>query len=268
MSDRRIVSLVPSLTQTLCEAGLKSQIVGITSFCVDPPDLYRLATVVGGTKDPNLEVIRRLNPTHILANEEENKPVHLKVCAEIAPTLITFPKTPVDVSRMFIDISSFLGDSSATECLMRWSKLLDDGVIELQHNSSVRSSGVASFLYLIWRNPWMAAGPDSYISQSLALAGFHNVLPDSQVRYPSLTPEEIVALNPSHIFFSSEPYPFRKRDLAGLQQECRNIPACQFYWIDGKLLSWFGSETLRLMSFLRQKWPPTAGDHLKCWNKE
>ena len=263
------MSLVPSLTQTLCEAGLKSQIVGMTSFCVDPPDLHRKATVIGGTKDPDIELIRSLKPTHILGNEEENKPGILRACSEITTTLITFPKAPTEVAPMFAEMSSFLDDARATKHLKDWSKQLEADLERLAQKKSVAPSGEYDFLYLIWRNPWMGVGQDTYISRSLALAGFRNVLTsDSPIRYPSLTPDQIVELNPTHIFFSSEPYPFRMRDLEALRQECPKLKIGNPYWIDGKLLSWFGTETLRLMSFLKQEWPPQEGDHLKCWNND
>ena len=125
MSSLRIVSLVPSLTHMVCDFGLKPSVVGCTTFCVDPPDLRRTAVDIGGTKNPDLDKIASLRPTHILVNEEENKPEHIVACEALAPTLRTFPKTPSDVPGLLRTVGAWLGKADAGE---RWAIEVEEGL--------------------------------------------------------------------------------------------------------------------------------------------
>lgn len=245
--QRRIVSLVPSLSETLHSFGLKQEIVGITQFCVRPPDLHRIAKVVGGTKDPDIDCIKSLNPTHIIANEEENQPAHIEQCKLIAPTLCTFPKGPRDVAAMVRAMSECLSLSGssqvlASELISRVSAAID----KIDHlRDKVRRK--RRFVYLIWKNPYMAVSKDTYISRCLEEFDFENCCAH-EIRYPTLDIPQILALKPDIVFFSTEPYPFRVRDKDQFRSEWgqnEDIPALQK--IDGQMLSWYGSETARLL---------------------
>lgn len=244
MSDRlRIVSLVPSLTEAICRLGFTSDIVGCTSFCVDPPQLIKHVVSIGGTKTPDLDKIAQLKPTHILTNDEENTATHIKGCEAIAPTFRCLPKGPQDVPKLLEDLKLFLGSCIASETLQ-----VD------KHTRSIRTALAAlaafppeqkTFLYLIWRNPWMAAGPDTYISKSLELLGWKNGLSVSLGRYPILTRDILEHLKVDLVLTSSEPYPFRKRDVEALRGDWQDCPSV--WWCDGKILSWFGTMTEDLL---------------------
>ncbi|RZA22470.1 MAG: cobalamin-binding protein [Proteobacteria bacterium] len=226
--NMRIVSLVPSLSETLVDLGLRDSLVGCTQFCTEPKDLHRTAMVVGGTKDFSLDKIRALNPTHIIANQEENPKELILEIADEYPLLLTFPKTPYDVSEMIRDMGRFLGLSfEATAC-------------EIEDKIRIYSpmKEPKRFLYFIWREPYMVVGSDTYISKFLEIFGFENVY-KGEVRYPSLNVEDIRGLKPDVIFFSSEPYPFRKRDATRLREEWPGCPL--IYKIDGRLMSWYGT---------------------------
>ena len=242
MTSRRIVSLVPSLTETVCHFGWIDDVVGCTSFCVDPPELMKRAANIGGTKTPDLEKIAQLKPTHILTNDEENTSPHIKACETIAPTFRCLPKSPHDVPKLLEDLRLFLGAKELPEAPAEQSiHRIRKDLIQLGDLPSDQKT----FLYLIWRNPWMAAGTDTYISRSLELMGWKNGLNETLGRYPTITPKILERLTVDLVLTSSEPYPFRKRDVEALRLDW---PACPpVWWCDGKLLSWFGTKTEELL---------------------
>ncbi len=238
MTQRRIVSLVPSLTETVVAIGLGDELVGITKFCVEPPGLHRTAALVGGTKDPELEAIFALKPTHVLVNEEENKPEHIAALGRRAPTLNTFPKAPADVPPMLRKIAAFLGAGSAAEELSR----AIEGELETSSGTQVGRTA----LYYIWREPYMVVAEDTYISAMLKALGYENAMKDPATRYPELTVAKAQALRPDVILLSTEPYPFRKRDVERLVGEwsAAGEKAPPILKADGRLFSWYGSATL------------------------
>jgi ABC-type Fe3+-hydroxamate transport system substrate-binding protein len=238
----RLVSLVPSLTETIALGGFREALVGITSFCVEPRGLHRIAAPVGGTKDPDLEKIRHLRPTHIFVNLEENKPEHIDECRTIAPTLATFPKGPRDVPAMLEAMDDFLGVTNFES--LRWK--VSSQLVALDGLAPATSS---SYLYYIWKNPYMVIGRDTYISRMLELAGMKNCL-EGDERYPVLPVGQAAALSPDQILLSSEPYPFRKRDAAALMREW---PSCsKILRVDGKLMSWYGTTTVQALDEIIQ----------------
>lgn len=241
----RIVSLVPSITKTLCDLGLKNQIVGITNFCVDPPNLHRTADRVGGTKDPNLTRIAELNPTHIILNQEENRQVDIDVLKAHFNVLVTFPKTPQDVPDMLNQLGAYLGVETLAQ------DLAHDVIakIDLVKGTNYWLELLGKrFLYLIWQDPWMAVGRDTYISNFLELLGLQNALNGSE-RYPVVNLEDVNNLNIDVVMLSSEPWPFRKRDADFIRQTLG--PKCpKLYWIDGKAFSWYGATTIEALTII------------------
>lgn len=240
----RIVSLVPSLTHMLCDFGLQEKVVGCTQFCVEPKNLHRTATLVGGTKDPSIEAIAALRADRIFVNSEENKPEHIEECRKLAPTLETFPRSPHEVPAMLRQCAAFVdldGESFAGEC---------ESAIEKLESVAKASVQKTTYLYLIWREPYMAAGFDTYISRMLELAGYENSLTDHKDRYPAIGVDEMVKLNPKHLFLSSEPYPFRKRDADRLRLEWPGSP--RMLRADGQALSWYGTMTAPALRDLEQ----------------
>jgi ABC-type hemin transport system substrate-binding protein len=227
--NRRIVSLVPSLSETICDLGLRDQLVGCTNFCVEPRDLHRTALRVGGTKDFDLNQIRSLSPTHILCNQEENPREPILELARDIPTLVTFPKGPEDVPGMLRDIGRFLDCDTEKEAV----------AIEMLLNAPKRHPS-RRFLYLIWQNPYMIAGPDCYISRTLGSIGWVNAY-EGVERYPALDTEAMAACKADIILMSSEPYPFRRRDAERLKAQWPMAP--RLARIDGQMLSWFGTRT-------------------------
>jgi ABC-type hemin transport system substrate-binding protein len=247
----RIVSLVPSLTHMVCDFGLRDAIVGCTSFCVEPPGLAKVVKVVGGTKDPDLEAIKALEPTHVLVNVEENKPEHIEALQALAPTLVTFPKKPADVPPMLREAGAFLGVAGKAE---------EHAIAVTEAVEALKKAGARGtklrYIYLIWREPYMAVGTDTYIAGMLAAAGMRDAM-DGQERYPTLTVEEMQRARPDVVFMSTEPYPFRARDAARLRSEWPGAP--QILRIDGQALSWYGTMTAAAASALAHRRRSEAG---------
>lgn len=239
--SRRIVSLVPSLTESLVAMGLRDDIVGCTKFCVEPPDLHRQCTLVGGTKDFDRSLILSLHPTHVLANQEENPREAVLDLATKVPTHISFPRAPEDVPSMLRDIGHFLSCPEAAE---HWALDIDAMIASLEPR---RFKAGPRFLYFIWRDPYMLAGVDTYISRLFACAGWQNAIMGLE-RYPTVRVSELSTLSPDLIILSSEPYPFRRRDADRLKGEWPSAPP--ILKVDGRLLSWHGTQTLAALRWV------------------
>lgn len=232
----RLVSLVPSLSKTVVAAGLQAHLVGCTKFCVDPPDLYRSAQVVGGTKDPDLLAIARLAPDFVLVNDEENRAADIEALAARGLAVIrTAPKSPEDVLGMF----DHLGVSLATAAFAPLAAELRAALAQLPE----RPAKPPRFLYFIWQDPYMVAGRDTYISRLLTMCGLENAAPAGD-RYPTLAASAIAGCQADMWLLASEPYPFRRRDAAPLLAATATVAGTVgVFKMDGKLASWWGSLT-------------------------
>jgi ABC-type Fe3+-hydroxamate transport system substrate-binding protein len=230
-TPRRIVSLVPSTTETVFELGAGDRVVGVTRYCVRPDGARRQARVVGGTKSPRLETIRELDPDLILANQEENREEDVQALRQVAPVYVAFPR---DVPAAIAEILK-LGILTGREAVAR--RMCLELAESLQRLREARDGRpVFPYLYFIWRQPYMAAGPGTFIDALLGEAGGRNVLDGAPGRYPELTAEQIETAGADVLFFSSEPYPFAPRHL-------EEIPAARGkrILVDGQLLSWHGA---------------------------
>jgi len=228
---RRVVSLVPSTTETLAGLGLGPSVVGRTRYCVHPRPWVDTLPVVGGTKDPDLRAIEALRPDLIVVNEEENRPEQFAELSRIAPLWVAFPRDVDDALDDVRRMAAALGAGPAGEDLA-------SRIEAARSQARAAAAGLGPFRHacLVWRKPWRAAGPDTFVSALLAEVGGVNVVPRGQGRYPAITPEELAADAPDVVLLPSEPYPFRPEhaaDLAGLAPRARLV--------DGQLLFWHGA---------------------------
>jgi ABC-type Fe3+-hydroxamate transport system substrate-binding protein len=245
---RRIVSLIPSTTETLCALGLADALVGITVYCREPAALLAGKTRVGGEKDPDLEKIRALEPDLVVANVEENRPEDVaRLRAWGIPVWVAYPRTVAQAIQMIRDLGRLTGtearaEAIAAECEAR------------RAEAEARAAGrrpVPCF-YAIWREPWMTVGPDTYIHDMLRLVGGANVFADRAERYPTVTLDEVAARRPEVILLPDEPFRFRARhrqDFAPYT-EVPAVRAGRILLVDGKPFSWHGpriAEALRTL---------------------
>jgi ABC-type Fe3+-hydroxamate transport system substrate-binding protein len=229
---RRIVSLVPSQTELLYDLGLEDRIVGVTKFCVHPDRARKTKTVIGGTKNFDLDRIVSLNPDLVIGNKEENYPEGISFLRERYPVWMSDIATLGDALAMIDAVSQLTGEQAKGTALVQ--------EIREKFGALEKLPGLGA-LYLMWFNPWMGAASGTFIDAMMREAGLVNALSHRQ-RYPSLTEDEIRELNPEFVLLSSEPFPFAKKHEAKIREL---LPAAKVQFVDGEFFSWYGSR-LRL----------------------
>jgi ABC-type Fe3+-hydroxamate transport system substrate-binding protein len=236
----RIVCLVPSITELVCDLGLADNLVGRTGFCIHPWDAVRKIPKVGGTKDIKLERIRQLAPTHAIVNIDENRREDADALAEFVPhIIITHPLGPLDNLDLYRLLgATFSRETQAARLCEEFERALND--------VRARTWTPQNVLYLVWRDPWMAVAPETYIAQMLALAGWRTHPLESGDRYPRVGLEEY-ADRVDRVLLSSEPYHFRERHLA---EVAAAVPDAHVSLIDGEMISWYGSRAIQGLRYL------------------
>jgi ABC-type Fe3+-hydroxamate transport system substrate-binding protein len=248
---RRIVSLIPSITETLCHLGLADVLVGVTVYCVEPRAMVRGKTRIGGEKDPDLDAIRALAPDLVVANIEENVRGHIETLrAWGIPVWVTYPRTVTEGLAMIRELGEVTGAGARAGALLAELEPL---------YARVREAGAGRrpvrVFYPIWRGPWMTIGQDTYIHDLLAVCGAANVFADAPERYPTLALEDMAARRPEVIILPDEPFRFRRAHLADFAPYA-DVPAVRegrIHLMDGKIFSWHGprvGEALRTLPAL------------------
>jgi ABC-type Fe3+-hydroxamate transport system substrate-binding protein len=239
-SPARIVSLVPSITELLCELGLADQMVGRTGYCVHPAALVRRIPKVGGTKTVNIEKIRRVAPTHLIVNIDENEKPTVEALSRFVPNVIvTHPQRPEDNLLLYDLLGGVFGAEHAAQA---FATRLREKLSELSRTRyEVRRT-----LYLIWKNPWMTVSRNTYIANTLALCGFMHIETAASVRYPTIE-LSAHANGVDALLLSSEPYSFTTLHVAEL---AALYPAARVSLIDGTMTSWYGSRAIEGLGYL------------------
>jgi len=225
---RRIISLVPSQTELLVDLGLKELLAGITKFCVHPEDLKSEITVVGGTKKVHFDKIAALKPHLIICNKEENTLEMISVLEKIAPVWVSDIATIDDSLEMIQQLGVLLDVSEKAEEII--SKIISEKEDFKKFMENKPSKKVS---YLIWKNPYMAAGKDTFIHSLLEENNFQNII--AETRYPEISLEQLKEAD--LILLSSEPYPFNEKDVLELREKVNtNVQR-----VNGEYFSWYGS---------------------------
>jgi len=233
---KRIVSLVPSQTELLYTLHLDSEVIGITKFCIHPPSWFRTKQRVGGTKKVHLDLVRSLKPDLVIANKEENVKEDIEQLREELPVFVTDVNNLEDAVSMIAQVGMITGRADQGEKL---AAAIADAFARVQTITSL-----PRVAYLIWKEPYMTIGHDTFIHDMLLKAGFLNVFSD-RTRYPVTTVEEMRELKPDLLLLSSEPYPFGHKHLAELQKET----GCKALLVDGEMFSWYGSRLLHVPDY-------------------
>lgn len=237
-TPRRIISLVPSITELLYDLGLVGQIVGRTKFCIHPKEALKSIPNIGGTKTIHLDRIQELAPDLIIANKEENQKEQIEALAEKYPVWISDVPHFEGALAMIAGLGKVLRKESACHQIIQQSKALQLSL------STVKQQKAA---YLIWRNPYMTIGKDTYIHDLLRITGFDNVFSE-QTRYPLVTIEDMKAAHPDMILLSSEPFPFKEKHVKELAAHFPNIP---IQLVDGEAFSWYGTRFIKKIEYLK-----------------
>ncbi|HEX6430499.1 MAG TPA: helical backbone metal receptor [Niastella sp.] len=243
-TPRSIVSLVPSITELLYTLQLDEQVTGITKFCIHPETWFRQKTRVGGTKNIKTSVIQQLQPDLIIANKEENVQAQIEELAQQYPIWISDVNNLADALEMIEQIGTITGTlPGATRLISQintaFTKLqtLPGQVIQTGTIHKPKTG------YLIWRNPYMTIGSDTFIHDMLARCGFQNIFGHS-TRYPVIDTWQL-----SHcdlLLLSSEPFPFQQKHIDELQPL---LPNTKIILVDGEMFSWYGSRLLHAPAY-------------------
>ena len=259
---REVVSLVPSITELVCSMRLGSRLVGVTKFCVEPAEIVTPIRKVGGTKNPDVERIIKLNPQLVLANREENTEEDVLALREAGLNVYVSEVRTAEEAQDEVDkIGRLLGGIS-----MKTGEAITEALEEQRHVQRMRPR--VRVAALIWRNPYMAVSGDTYIGDILRTCGAINVCEDTgQGRYPRLQLSDLVALDPEVILLPSEPYRFRERHAEELLAQHGMAAARNghVYLCDGQNLTWWGirtataiREVVDLLDRAREGWQEEA----------
>jgi ABC-type Fe3+-hydroxamate transport system substrate-binding protein len=237
----RIVSLVPSITELLCDLGLAPQLVGRTGFCIHPAATVAAIPKVGGTKDVNLDKIRKLAPTHVVLNIDENtKPVADALAAFVPHIIVTHPLGPRDN----LDLARLLG---GIFCVSAQAEAFCE---RFEHEYALLRAAPkgppARVLYCIWQDPWMSISSDTYIARMLAEIGW--TIPDlGPQRYPAFSWSAELVAGIDAVLLSTEPYRFTEAHADALEKQIGK----PVQLVDGEMMSWYGSRSVAGLAYLR-----------------
>ncbi len=239
---QRIVSLVPSQTALLYDLGLGERVVGITKFCVHPPEWFHTKTRIGGTKQIHIDRIAALQPDLVIGNKEENTQEQILALAERFPVWMSNVQTLPDALAMI----QAIGQVTDTEQQAHeWAGRIEHafGQLAVQIASQPRRRAA----YLIWRRPWMAVASGTFIHEMMTLGGWENAFAHLE-RYPEISERQLAQAQPDYVLLSSEPYPFAQKHIAEVRALC---PQAKVLLVNGEMFSWYGSRLLQAAAYLR-----------------
>lgn len=238
----RIVSLVPSITELLCDLGLAGQLVGRTGFCIHPAATVQAIPKVGGTKDVNIEKIRKLAPTHLVVNIDENEKPTVEALAAFVPHIVvTHPIAPRDNLHLARLMGGVFGVEAAAEA---WCASFEQEYALLQ---AAPKGPPATVLYCIWQDPWMGISTDTYIARLMAEIGW-SVPALGDVRYPAFSWSDALVAGIDGVLLSSEPYRFTQAHADALEKQIGK----PVFLVDGEMMSWYGSRSVAGLRYLRE----------------
>jgi ABC-type Fe3+-hydroxamate transport system substrate-binding protein len=275
---RRVVSLVPSVTESLFDLNLGSRVIGITDYCTRPADGVRHLPRVGGTKNPDIDAIVALRPDLVIMNREENRKADAEALqAAGVPIWVTHPNTVREALDLLWAIMDVFEEPSMVP-RVRLIEVTYEWTLGVTAELTPRRAFVP-----IWRDPWMTFNRDTYIHDLLRVCGVENVfadrdrrhplaaeynskvealpiddprLADRDVRYPRIALDEVVAAQPEVVLLPDEPYAFTQADADEIAR--LDIPAArngQILRVDGSLLTWHGTR----VAYALRDLPPLLG---------
>ena len=233
----KIVSLVPSITETLFDFGLtKNEVIGRTKFCIHPEELVKNVQIIGGTKNLNIEKIKALKPDLIIANKEENEKLQVEELMKDLKVWVTDIQTLEDNSQFITEVGILLNEKDKA---LSFNQEILKILIDKANLSTKKVS------YLIWKNPYMTIGSDTFIHDVLEKMGLENIC-KNQTRYPEISLAEMQKAE--FILLSSEPFPFQQKHIDELQNE---LPNSKIILVDGEAFSWFGTHISKCAEYYK-----------------
>lgn len=275
-TPQRVVSLVPSITESLFDLNLGSRLIGITDYCTKPSAGVQSIPHVGGTKNPNLDSIITLQPDLVIMNEEENR-LEDAVALHTAGIHVwsTGPRTVADAINLLWEIMDVFDEPTMVPRVRHIEQVMDFVVLASKNMPPIRT------FVPIWRDPWMTINQETYVHDLLMVLGLNNVFAERErqyplkadlgqaephppekvdgrdTRYPRINLDEVVVQQPELIFLPTEPYPFEDEDAKIFYQ--LDIPAAHYgtiYRVDGALLMWHGTR----LAYALNELPPIVDE--------
>jgi len=235
---RRIVSLVPSFTETLFALGLRDEVIGRTDYCVQPPQLVARVPAFGGTKTPHLAEVEALAPDLVIASAEENVKEHVERLIDAG--LRVYVSLPLSVRRALDEINDIARLTDREPALHPWLDEARDTVAELEARHAIARA--VPYFCPIWRRPYMVAGPDTYMSDLLSLCGGESVFGPGPARYYPVELAEAARRRPAVVLLPDEPYPFSAKHLPEMLafSEMPAVHDARVHLVDGQMITWYG----------------------------
>ena len=247
-APKRIVSLVPSITEALFTFGLGDAVVGVTRFCVEPREGVAAKAKVGGTKTLDVTQVRQLEPDLVIANVEENRPEDVRqLMAAGLNVMVTFPRSVTAGIAMMRQLSEM------TDSVSRASPIIEEASAALAEARARNEARRPLRVFCpIWRNPWMSVGPDTYIHDFLHVCGGLNIFARRHERYPITDMTEVARKDPQVIFLPDEPYRFSEKHLPEVSKHpyVSAVRDQRVYLIEGKHLCWYGPRIAGSLRFV------------------
>jgi len=232
----RIISLVPSQTELLFDLGLDAEVVGVTRYCLYPHDKTDKRVKIGGTKKFQFEVIDKLQPDLIIGNNEENYPEGIRKLQEKYPVWMSDIATLEDALLMIWSVGELVNKGEHARQI----------ISEIRINiDNLENYSPLNVVYFIWKNPYMVAGGNTFITNMLYKCGLINIF-SSIASYPKINLDQIA--DAELILLSSEPYPFNQQDIEFFKNKYPDLPVLL---VDGTMFSWYGSRLKYVAAYYR-----------------
>ena len=238
---RKIVSLVPSQTEFLSDAGLDDRIAGITKFCIHPDHLFRSKPCIGGTKKVDFEKIRQIGPDLIIGNKEENDERQIRQLMDHYPVWMSDIRNLGQAYDMMEKIGLMCDKAEAAEAIINGIKKEFDRLTGIQQAPKKKAC------YLIWNEPYMTVNSDTFIHDMMLRAGFENIFAHEKARYPEISVSDMIHKGAEVVILSSEPFPFKEKHRQALADQ---LTGTSVMLADGELFSWYGSRLKYTPSYL------------------
>lgn len=241
---KRIISLVPSITELLAYLNLEQELVGITKFCIHPEYVFKSKERIGGTKNLNIEKIKQLNPDLIIGNKEENVKEQIEELSKYSSVWMSDVNTYSDALDMIQRVGEITNRKELSYQLVLE---IQEEFDKLKYSSHLLKD--KKVLYLIWYQPYMAVGGNTYINDIILKTGAVNALSDKS-RYVEISIEDILQMQPDYVLLSSEPFPFKEKHKAELHEKLHSNT--KVILVNGEMFSWYGVKMKELPGYLKQ----------------
>jgi len=237
---KRIISLCPGITETLYSLQLDPEIIGRTEYCIYPKDKVNNASVVGGTKEINTAIIRELKPDLIIVEKEENTKDIVEVLEKDYPVYVAEVQSIPDAHRMITSIGDLTNRNAEADRLVA---KIQTAFLALPQLKGKRAA------YVIWNEPYMVVGKDTYIQSVLDGMGFINPFLSMKSRYPIVTVKDFEDAKLDYVLLATEPYPFDEKHKDMFQ---KMMPKATPIIVDGEMF-WYGARMIKAAHYFKQE---------------